>query len=121
MLRLALLAHEDVDLQPLIISSVSKLRELEVTILIPQSPLQISACVSGPFHYAKSLHDLPEEDPMQTWGKAVEFLWRISMKSGNSGSSWNELSSRILLWRSIVGEEGSEISEWARREVVNNL
>jgi hypothetical protein len=27
----------------------------------------------------------------------------------------------LLVWRSIVGEKGSSVGEWARKEVIRNL
>jgi nucleolar pre-ribosomal-associated protein 1 len=31
---------------------------------------------------------------------------------------WDVLTSRLLQWRGIVGEDGSPIGEWARKEAV---
>jgi len=33
-------------------------------------------------------------------------------------AKWDALTSRLLQWRGIVGEDGSPVGEWARKEVV---
>jgi len=60
-------------------------------------------------------------DPLQIWGSGVEALWRVSMTLEDKTAGWGALTCRLLLWRAMVGEDGSAVGEWARREVVRNL
>jgi len=75
-----------------------------------------------PPHKAQGLHEPPTfRHPLQLWGKSVEALWRVSMLLEEKHPTWDGLSCRLLVWRSIVGERGSLVGEWARRETIRNL
>ncbi|KAI5117575.1 hypothetical protein M0805_005637 [Coniferiporia weirii] len=67
------------------------------------------------------LHQLPSEDNLETWGKVVESLWVVSMTHEVKGVVWDQLTSRLLLWRANRGESESSIGEWARKQVVAML
>jgi nucleolar pre-ribosomal-associated protein 1 len=67
------------------------------------------------------LEPMSEQDPVQVWGEGVEALWRITMTLESKTPTWDALTCRLLLWRAIVGEDGSAVGEWARKEVVRNL
>ncbi|KAH7907124.1 ribosome 60S biogenesis N-terminal-domain-containing protein [Hygrophoropsis aurantiaca] len=72
-------------------------------------------------HHAHGLHDpLLIVDPLLSWGEAVEELWRASMTLHEQWIGWDSLTSRLLIWRGLVGEDGSSVGEWARKEVVGN-
>ncbi|TFK53356.1 hypothetical protein OE88DRAFT_1696250 [Heliocybe sulcata] len=74
-----------------------------------------------PPHGSQTLHYVPERHSVLVWGQSVESLWRVSMSLGEKSSSWDGLTSRLLVWRALVGPEVSPVGEWARREVVRNL
>lgn len=38
-----------------------------------------------------------------------------------SGELFDELSSRLLLWRAIAGQDVAEDGEWLRKEVIASL
>jgi nucleolar pre-ribosomal-associated protein 1 len=83
---------------------------------LPRPPFQ-------PPHRSHRLHTpLPKsnaQDTLWLWGWSVEYLWRASMTGGHRApEGWGALTRRLLIWRAMVGEEGSEVGEWARREVV---
>lgn len=67
------------------------------------------------------LEELDDTDDLRIWGEIVENLWRAGMTVQQPNGAWDALTCRLLVWRSIVGEEGSEVGGWARREVVANL
>jgi nucleolar pre-ribosomal-associated protein 1 len=73
-------------------------------------------------HGALGLLEAPSShDPVQIWGEGVEALWRITTTFERKISAWDALTCRLLLWRSVVGEDGSVVGEWARKEVIRNL
>lgn len=72
-----------------------------------------------PPHRAQGLHDAPATvDPLRTWGEIVEALWRASMSLDDGTHAWAVLTRRLVVWRALVGEEASQVGEWARKEVV---
>ncbi|THH13851.1 hypothetical protein EW146_g6413 [Bondarzewia mesenterica] len=71
-------------------------------------------------HSSYNLHDQPVVSSARVWGGVVEALWRASMVLSEKDAAWDELTSRLLIWRSMVGE-GCEIGEWVRREVMQNM
>jgi nucleolar pre-ribosomal-associated protein 1 len=73
-------------------------------------------------HPSQGLHEPPVlDDVLQSWGDSVEMLWRVVMNFEEKSAAWDALTCRLLLWRTIVGEEGSAVGEWSRRELVQNL
>ncbi|GBE85449.1 hypothetical protein SCP_0706360 [Sparassis crispa] len=71
-------------------------------------------------HYSRGLFEKPVCSSLRIWGDAVETLWRVSMTLEEKTGEWDELTCRLLIWRSMAGE-GSSVGEWARREVLRNL
>ncbi|KAJ6559224.1 ribosome 60S biogenesis N-terminal-domain-containing protein [Mycena vulgaris] len=74
-----------------------------------------------PPHNGQDLQVVGEYDPLLTWGKSVEYLWQASMTLSDRPSVWDSLTSRLLIWRSVVGEEGTAVGEWARKVTLQNL
>lgn len=89
---------------------------------------QFDDLVPPPRHSSHGLHDklMFDEDAMfVVWGRCVESLWRAIM-SADPGTSqttsiWNATTTRLLIWRGLVGPEASPLGEWARVECVRNL
>jgi nucleolar pre-ribosomal-associated protein 1 len=78
--------------------------------------------VPQPLHHVQNLHTtLAITDPFQSWGRIVEALWHISMILDHRIPVWDMLTSRLLIWQSIVGEEGSLIGERAQKESIGML
>jgi nucleolar pre-ribosomal-associated protein 1 len=100
---------------------LEELTRLEDTIVVPEELEDDMIQLPQPPHHARGLYDIPEREPVQLWGDAVEALWRVTMMCGRRGQCWDQLTSRMLVWRSIAGELRGETSEWVRREVVANL
>lgn len=77
-----------------------------------------------PPHRGQGLHDVPKtEEPLWSWGEIVERLWRAAMSLGDDGTRahvhvWAMLTSRLVVWRALVGEEATRVGEWARKEGV---
>lgn len=74
-----------------------------------------------PPHRSQGLHRLDFRDDLNSWGCIVEDLWRVSMSCDGNGATWGRLTSRLLVWRAIVGERGSPVGEWARKQTVSML
>ena len=77
-----------------------------------------------PPHLAHSLHSpVPLSDPLSAWGSCIEMLWRaVMLDQRTSKAVWDALTSRVVLWRGLVGRKGvSEVGEWVRVECVRNL
>ncbi|KAH9931396.1 ribosome 60S biogenesis N-terminal-domain-containing protein [Amylocystis lapponica] len=108
--------------------SLSWLASIEKNIHIPQLgrlpqkfDLHHSAQKRLPPHSASRLYEVPDADSIQVWGKCVETLWHISMTTNEMCPEWDELTARLLVWRSIAGAERCLVGEWARKEVLRNL
>ncbi|RDX51579.1 hypothetical protein OH76DRAFT_1554958 [Lentinus brumalis] len=129
LLRVALLPGKSVANVPaLLTSSLRWLTELEKDVLIPTSGaitpsfrLHGDDKSSVTLHHSTDLFDAPPSPSIETWGGCVEALWRVSMSWPERTQPWDAFTSRLLVWRSIAGAEGSPIGEWARREAVENL
>lgn len=98
---------------------------METTVIIPPIGTRIHTFSNdvpvGPFK-AHDIHELCNDDNrLQMWGSAVEALWRVTMTLDNKPSAWDALTARLLIWRAIVGTEGSTLGEWARKQVVHNM
>ncbi|KAF7433677.1 hypothetical protein PC9H_005640 [Pleurotus ostreatus] len=102
-----------------VVEENTKVHGLERIVVKPASTLH------DPPHPSAELFDLDElhgnDDDIRVWGEIVESLWRTGMTLQQPHEAWGALTSRLLVWRSIVGEEGSEVGGWARKEVVANL
>jgi len=109
-------------LPSLVAQAVDSLRRLEDTVISSAwTTKPRTQDLSMSMHGAQGLHDLPTcDDPVQLWGNSVESLWRATMTFEVKNSTWDALTSRLLLWRAMVGEK-STLGEWARREAVHNL
>ncbi|KAJ7670238.1 ribosome 60S biogenesis N-terminal-domain-containing protein [Mycena rosella] len=96
---------------------------LETGLDIPRSrtmPLRTGSVPDMPPHSGQELQLVGDYDPLQTWGKSVEYLWQASMTLADKPPVWDALTSRLLVWRSVVGEEGSPVGEWARKATLQN-
>ncbi|KAJ7675860.1 ribosome 60S biogenesis N-terminal-domain-containing protein [Mycena polygramma] len=74
-----------------------------------------------PPHSGEELQVVGDYDPLLAWGRSVEYLWQASMTLSERPSVWDALTSRLLVWRSVAGEEGSVVGEWARTATVQNI
>src|ERR1700722_14207430 len=104
-------------LSSLLLNATARLEHVEKTIEIPETfPLLQSDSLPTAPHTARSTSDVVE---LELWGQSVEFLWRVTMTAPDKRwPSWDVLTPRLLLWRAMVGEEGSKVGEWTRREVI---
>lgn len=111
-------------LVPLLAQATDCLKVLENTTMMTISSIDLSAVPNQPRppHQSVGLHEsYHTENELQVWGKSVEALWRVSMTLEEKSSSWDILTTRLLIWRAVVGEDGSELGEWARRELLQNI
>ncbi|TDL17669.1 hypothetical protein BD410DRAFT_754176 [Rickenella mellea] len=80
---------------------------------------------SQPPHGSYGLHQVTstkgDDDLLRAWGDCVERLWQVAMVCNEKDAAWDALSCRLLVWRALVGEGGTEVGEWARKEVVRCL
>lgn len=102
--------------------------DIDIPILPPVPNSQPTNQKSVPPHAGHGLWEMPERETWLVWGECVEDLWRVTMTlpaRGDTGERimgvWGELTARILVWRALVGREGSEVGEWARQQVLLNL
>ncbi|KAJ7069818.1 ribosome 60S biogenesis N-terminal-domain-containing protein [Mycena amicta] len=56
-----------------------------------------------------------ERDALVRWGRAVEDLWQSVMRLPDRVIIWDALMCRLLVWRTVVGEDGSPNGEWTRQ------
>lgn len=73
---------------------------------------------SLPPHRSSELHQLTFENVPEAWGRIVESLFSFSMKHNLRGSAWDQVSSRLLIWRASCGEFESPLGEWVRKQAV---
>ncbi|RPD59503.1 hypothetical protein L227DRAFT_654118 [Lentinus tigrinus ALCF2SS1-6] len=126
LLRVSLLPGKPVAHIPALLTrSVRWLIELEKDVHIPTScsviPPDGGDKASVKLHHSQHLFDAPSLPSMEVWGECVEAMWRVSMSLPERTQAWDAITSRLLVWRSVVGVEGSPVGEWARREVTINL
>ena len=70
-------------------------------------------------HGSSGLHQTyMVQDPLLLWGLMVEMLWRSTMTMEQKCPAWDLLMPKLLIWRTIVGGEGSQVGEWARTQVL---
>ena len=48
----------------------------------------------------------------------MEMLWRSAMTLEQKCPAWDLLTPKLLVWRMIVDEDGSQVGEWARIQVL---
>ncbi|KAJ7644108.1 ribosome 60S biogenesis N-terminal-domain-containing protein [Roridomyces roridus] len=94
---------------------------LETHLDISQTSILPSVASDLPPHGGEDLQAAADRDPLLTWGTSVECFWQASMTLPGKSLVWDALTSRLLVWRSIVGEERSVVGEWARKLTVKNL
>ncbi|KAL5508633.1 hypothetical protein ACEPAH_6252 [Sanghuangporus vaninii] len=71
-----------------------------------------------PPHPNVGLHQPVFENNLETWGRAVENMWSVSLRNGADGPAWDQLTSRLLLWRALAGDMKSPLGEWARTQTL---
>jgi len=128
-LRLSLLPGPSIPLDMFLTGSVPWLVRLEKDLSVPSSGRLSRAFTDHtstlrkllPPHPAPRLFDVPDTHFIEVWGECVEALWRIAMTRDAKCEGWDELTCRLLVWRSIAGENRSVVGEWARKEVLRNL
>ena len=91
------------------------------------APMSESPRLSQPHpppHLAHTLHSpFSLSDPLSAWGSCIEMLWRAVMSDTRTSKVvWDALTTRVVLWRGLVGRRGgSEVGEWVRVVCVRNL
>jgi nucleolar pre-ribosomal-associated protein 1 len=102
------------------VTAIDILEQLEPCIdFSKSSSINGPAIPTTPPYHGHGLHVQPQiTDSLSVWGAIVEDLWRASMTLAEAPVKWDALTSRLLRWRGIVGEDGSPIGEWARKEAV---
>ncbi|KAG6856484.1 hypothetical protein H0H87_003952 [Tephrocybe sp. NHM501043] len=111
-----------VDLPLLIRRLTGCVRGLETSATVPLASIKVMAKQPS-YHLYRSheIHEsLPTDDLLQIWGTSIEALWRISMTLDVATDSWATITSRMLVWRSVIGVNDG-LCEWTRKEVVGNL
>jgi nucleolar pre-ribosomal-associated protein 1 len=106
--------------------AVKRLRDLEKVANIPSTSEAedippITDIPSPPYRSQDIYIQFPETSPLALWGFSVEHLWQSAMNMDGKPQVWDLLTSRLLLWRSLVGEDASPVGEWARKQVVSNV
>ena len=127
-MRLALLPGVATPRLPnLLTVTMDGLRRLEKDLEYPQTSMtmiqhhDIGDAYIHPYR-SRNLHQAPiYRHPLHAWGCSVEALWRVAMHLEEKHGAWDQLTCRLLLWRSIVSSEGRPMGEWVHREVVKNL
>jgi len=110
----------------LIQSCVQYLAILETGLQVPESALEVPgylkkrATTSAPYR-STSLWNPAEARGLHLWGECIESLWSAAMRLEDVCSDWDALTARLLIWRALVGHRTSEVGEWARREVLDNM
>lgn len=125
-LRLSLIpGMPDHSIRGVLSRAVECLQHLEITIHLYRLRTSVernSHALPLPPHRAQGLHDVPTtNEPLQRWGEVVEQLWRVAMSLNADGMHtrpWVMLTTRLVVWRALVGEEASRVGEWARKEVL---
>ncbi|KAG2153453.1 ribosome 60S biogenesis N-terminal-domain-containing protein [Suillus bovinus] len=121
MLRLSLASQTSTfHLSDVFMAAIGILEQLEPCIdFSKSSSVNGPAILSKPPYYGHGLHiQPPVAGPLRAWGGIVEDLWQASMALDEKFVKWYALTSRLLYWRGIVGEDGSPMGEWARLEAV---
>lgn len=111
--RLQVVSPGDPDLLRVVNIALKSLKVLENDLWIPDDSEVFGADL--PFENS------PEENPLILWGKVVVRLWQVVMGYGTKPTTWDGLTLRLVIWRSIAGERATPEGEWARREAVNNI
>ncbi|RDB20241.1 Uncharacterized protein C14G10.02 [Hypsizygus marmoreus] len=125
LLRLSLLPGPPIPGLPILLNDALKcLLSLEASTIIPPTSIQVSPLhhPCTPLYRAHEIHEaFPCEDSLQIWGTAVESLWRVTMTLEEKPPAWDAITCRTLLWRALVGVDGSTLGEWTRTQVICNM
>jgi nucleolar pre-ribosomal-associated protein 1 len=112
-------------IQGAIVLASSKLQVLEATLDLSTASssamalhLKSDEAFLPPIPHTPHAVESSDGNEFLKWGACVEALWRSCMELETKSAAWDALSTRMLLWRSIVGPQGSSAGEWARRQVV---
>ena len=107
-------------LHPVLGNAVVYLKRLEPGIQFRGQSRSIPMSIrepSSPPHRGQGLRTIPTiTNSFLAWGKIVEAFWRVSMALDHRTPAWETLTSKLLMWRGTVGEHGSPIGEWVRKE-----
>ena len=108
----------------IISNALDKLRNTETDLAVPiniaEHFTENRVQASDPPHRTGKLWVRPQTDPFLLWGHTVEGLWQVALEA-ESHQEWNDLTNRLLLWRTLVGEGNTKIGEWARRQMLETL
>ncbi|KAI0695719.1 ribosome 60S biogenesis N-terminal-domain-containing protein [Cytidiella melzeri] len=124
-LRLTTLAAVSVaEIDNLICLSLEHLTALEGTLSLPRAvagrPQPAERILDCAPHRSHTLWKRTEVDELELWGQCVEMLWRAAMRVEEKCSSWDGLTTRLLVWRACAGRR-TLVGEWVRREVIRNI
>ncbi|KAJ7109702.1 ribosome 60S biogenesis N-terminal-domain-containing protein [Mycena crocata] len=111
-------------LPELLSSCLKAVRLFEAHLDIPRSGtvvLRNASLPDRPPHSGQDLQVVGDYDLLLMWGKTIEYLWQASMTLSEAPLVWDALTCRLLVWRSLVGAEGTDVGEWARQVTVQNL
>jgi len=114
--RLQVVSPGDPDLSRVIDLALKSVNVLESSLRIQDGAQVDSKDLETDLHSKRS-----GDTSLVLWGKVIVTLWRTAMGFNIKPSSWDRLTLRLLIWRSIAGEEGATEGEWARQEVIRNL
>ena len=117
-LRLITFMPLPIELKEVVANSLSRLEAFEKGLQLEPTAAQCAAPKAP--HTSNSLWHSIDASAISFWGYCVENLWRAAMSTDEASEAWGALTSRLLIWRAIVGDT-SQVGEWARREVVLNL
>jgi nucleolar pre-ribosomal-associated protein 1 len=96
--------------------------EVKFCSTVPQQTLPTTTTagfLTSSLHGSSGLHQpYSVQDPLFFWGLMVEVLWRSTMTVEQKCPAWDLLMPKLLVWRTIVGGEGSRVGEWARTQVL---
>lgn len=118
-LRLSATTTQPLELGQLVCSCIKRLDVMEKDAPVGRTRPPTLVLTRAP-HASASLWQGADAPVLSHWGFCVESLWRASMAVEEKISSWDVLTSRLLVWRAIAGE-ATEVGEWARKEVIQNL
>ncbi len=72
-----------------------------------------------PPHRSDRLYEVRESsDALREWGTSIELLWRATMQLEEKVQFWDALTSRLLIWKAIIGTGKSLVADWASREAL---
>ncbi|KAF7288582.1 hypothetical protein HMN09_01387300 [Mycena chlorophos] len=99
----------------LLAACLQAIKALEIQVDLRLIPSHSEDKTPVPPHRGVDLGALDERPLAVRWGNAVDQLWQSVMRLPEVPDVWDELSYRLLVWRTVVGEDGSTNGEWARK------